>query len=589
MKSMLVLAALLFPIAAFAQEDGKKPLDAKEVKKLQKIVEEARGLKFKDPVKVQVQDEDDLKAMVEKSFDEEWPEEKAKKAEVAYKKLGLIPQDMQLRSFMVDLLADSIGGYYDPKTKQLFLIRRKAGGNEDMNRMMEQMYGTDWDTMATIHELTHALQDQHYDLSTIPTDMEGEDDLTKAMQCVFEGEANYVMYDHVLGKRGMSLRSLPSLKMFLAGGAQGSPKMNAAPEFLKRGLAFPYMEGMVFVHAVMVKGEGWEKVEAMYGKLPLSTEQILHPEKFLEGDWPQQVRLPDLAETLGKGWELVDQNTLGELNVQVMLGEFLSRKKYPKTIAKASAGWDGDRYAVYRKGELTAMALVTTWDTEEDAEEFAKAAVKALNKKTKTEGAAHEADITRWAGGTLVERHGLDVLWLETAGKAADGVRAAVWHGLTKKEISKVDRKKPAVTDAPKEGALAENDLYRLRKAPKAAWKVEEDGTDVTVTWKGMDGAASFHPVSKKNRDAEKALEEAVASAKAELENAKRRGWEIEGLDAPSAGVVGTSGELGDVKMGIVILDAGKRWVVARLACTAKQWEKASKEFEKIVKGFEAK
>ncbi|MCC6741811.1 MAG: hypothetical protein IT452_22520, partial [Planctomycetia bacterium] len=92
-----------------------------------------------------------------------------------------------------------------------------------------------------------------------------------------------------------------------------------------------------------------------------------------------------------------------------------------------------------------------------------------------------------------------------------------------------------------------------------------------------------------KNRDAEKALEEAVASAKAELENAKRRGWEIEGLDAPSAGVVGTSGELGDVKMGIVILDAGKRWVVARLACTAKQWEKASKEFEKIVKGFEAK
>ncbi len=588
MKPMLLLAALLLPLAAFAQEDEKKPLDSKAVKKLQKIVEEERGLKFKSAVKVQVQDEDDLKKMVEKSFDEEWPAEKAKKAEAAYKKLGLIPQDMELRSFMVELLADSIGGYYDPKTKQLFLIRRKAGGNDEMNKMMEQMYGTDWDTMATIHELTHALQDQHYDLSTIPTDMEGEDDLTKAMQCVFEGEANYVMYDHVLGAKGMKLRSLPSLKMFLSGGAQGSPKMNAAPEFLKRGLAFPYMEGMVFVHAVLTKGEGWEKVEEMYSKLPLSTEQIIHPEKFIDGDWPQQVRLPDLAGALGKGWELVDQNTLGELNVQIMLGEFMSRKKYPKTIAKASAGWDGDRYAVYQKGEETALAWFSTWDTEEDAQEFMKSATKALNKKTGTEGAAHEEDVVRWTGGTLLERHGLDVLWLETAGKGADKARAAVWHGVTKKEITKVERKKTADTQ-PKEGALAENDVYRLTRAPKAAYKVEEDGTDVTITWKGMDGAASFHVVSKKNRDGEKALEEAIESAKAELDGGKRRSWEIEGLDAPAGGVVGKSADLGDVKMGIVVLDAGKRWVVARLACTAKQWEKASKEFEKIVKGFEGK
>ncbi|MEK7467695.1 MAG: hypothetical protein AAB074_09810 [Planctomycetota bacterium] len=588
MKPMLLLAALLLPLAALAQDDEKKPLDSKAVKKLQKIVEEGRGLKFKKAVKVQVQDEDDLKAMVEKSFDEEWPREKAEKAAAGYKKLGLIPQDMELRSFMVELLADSIGGYYDPKTKQLFLIRRKAGGNDKMNEMTKQMYGTDWDTMATIHELTHALQDQHYDLQTIPTDMEGEDDMTKAMQCLFEGEANYVMYEHVLGNRGMNLRSMPSLKMFLAGGAQGSDKMNAAPEFLKRGLVFPYMEGMVFVHAVMIKGEEWSKVEEMYNKLPLSTEQILHPEKFIDGDWPQRVRLPDLAKSLGKGWELVDENTLGELNFQIMLGEFISRKKSPKTIAKSAAGWDGDRYAVYRKGEAVAMALFSTWDSEEDAQEFVKSAKRVLNKKLGAEGTDDGEDLTRWDGGTVLERKGSDVLWMETASKGCDKARSAVWEGVEKKEVSKVERKKPAEVEA-KEAALAENELYRLTKAPKTAWKVQEDGTDVTITWKGMDGAASFHAVSKKGRDAEEALQEAVDSAKAELENGKQRSWSIEGLESPAGGVVGTSEDLGEIKMGIIVLDAGKRWVVARLACGEKDWEKASKEFEKIVRGFEGK
>jgi hypothetical protein len=593
MKPLLVLAALLLPLAAFAQEDEKKPLDSKAVKKLQKVVEEGRGLKFKKNVKVQVQDEDDLKKMVEKSFDEEWPKEKAEKAEAGYKKLGLIPQDMELRSYMVELLADSIGGYYDPKTKQLFLIRRKAGGNDKMNEMTKQMYGTDWDTMATIHELTHALQDQHYDLQTIPTDMEGQDDQTKAMQCLFEGEANYVMYEHVLGKRGMNLRGMPSLRMFLAGGAQGSEKMNAAPEFLKRGLAFPYMEGMVFVHAVMIKGQAWEKVEEMYTKLPLSTEQIIHPEKFIDGDWPQQVALPDLGKPLGKGWELVDENTLGELNVQVLLGEFMSRKKYPKTIAKASAGWDGDRYAVYRKGASVALAFYSTWDSEKDAQEFMKAAKKALAKKLAAEATDDGEDLARWDGGTVLERQGSDVLWIETAGKGCDRARTAIWQGVEKKEISKVKRKKPTndETKEPpaKEAPVAENDLYRLTTAPKTVWKVEENGTDVTITWKGLDGAASFHAVSKKNRDGEQALQEAVDSAKAELEDGKQRSWSIEGLEVPAGGVVGHSEELGEIKMGIVVLDAGKKWVVARLACSEKEWDKAAREFEKIVKGFEKK
>ncbi|MBI2920480.1 MAG: hypothetical protein HYY18_05290 [Planctomycetes bacterium] len=584
MKS-LAAAALTLALAALPARAQEESLKDGDVKDLQKIVEGIRTLKFKNPVKVGVQDEKDLKAMVRKSFDEEFPEAKARKVEAAYKKLGVIPKDMNLREFMIELLADSIGGYYDPKTKQLYLIRRTGGGNNQLNETMKQMYGMDWDTMATIHELTHALQDQHFDLQSIPTDMEGNDDLVTAMQCLFEGEANYVMYENVFAKRGTSLRTLPSLRMFLAGGVSGSPKMNAAPEILKRGLAFPYMEGMVFVHAVLKKGAAWETVEEMYTKLPLSTEQILHPEKYLEKDYPQEVKLPDLGAVLGKGWERVEENALGELNIQIVLGEFISRKKSAKTINAAAAGWDGDRFAVYMKGDEAVLVWFSTWDTEGDAGEFAKQAVRALKKKLGAEGAADGDARTAWDGGSSVERHGRDVLWIETAGKAAGKVSSTVWAGVELKELTKIERKPKK--DA---NAMAENEVFALRKAPRGVnWKVVEDGTSVTVTWKGMDGAATFRCVSKKGREKEEVLEEALAAAKGELEGGKRRSWTLESLEAPAGALTGKSGDLGDVKVGIVVLAAKKKYVIARLACSKKDWEKASAVFEKLLAGYEPK
>src|SRR5689334_12819741 len=142
MKFAAFLAAvtLLAPLASLAQDEEPKSMDKKDVKKLCDIVEHERGLKFKKPVKVQLLSEKDLKANLTKSFDEELPEEKAKKLEKAYKKLGVIPQDMDLRQTMLDMMAESIGGYYDPKTKQLFLITRDGGSPGQMNETMKKMY-----------------------------------------------------------------------------------------------------------------------------------------------------------------------------------------------------------------------------------------------------------------------------------------------------------------------------------------------------------------------------------------------------------------------------------------------------------------
>jgi hypothetical protein len=581
---MLVrIAASLALFAAVAAAQEEKALKDQEVRKLQGVVEELRGLKFKTPIKVNVQGEKALLEMLTKSLDEELPPEKAAKLEAAYRKLGLIPQDMDLRETLLGVLGESVGGYYDPKSKQLFLIEREGGKDSPMNKMTRAMYGIDWDTMATIHEMTHALQDQYYDLESIPTDMQGDDDVVKAMQCLFEGEANYVMYEHVLGKQGLSLRSLPSLKMLMAGGASPSKKMNAAPEILKRGLAFPYMEGMVFVHAVLRTGEGWETVEKMYGDLPLSTEQILHPEKFLERDYPVRMRLPELGEALGQGWEKQDENTLGELNVDIWLGEFISRKKYPKTLAKAVAGWDGDRYAVYAKGGKAALVFLSTWDTEEDAEQFAKQAKKALKKKLGEEGMEETEEGAGWKGGSILERRGRDVLIVETAGGRLDDVRELVWEETKREELKSVARKA-------KPNPIAENDVFALDLEPKAkGWRVEEDGAKATVTWKGLDGQVTFRAVSRKNRDAEETLEHELDSIREDLVDPRRADWTTSAAAGPSASPKGEDEELGRVRVAVVVLEAGKKRVVATLGCSEKDFEKASKVFEGLLKGYRAK
>jgi hypothetical protein len=581
-RTLAAAALLATALAASAQEEEKK-LGDKDVKELQGIVEELRGLKFKKPVKVNVQGEKALLEMITKSLDEEMPPEKMAKLERVYKKLGLIPQDMNFRETLVGMLGDSVGGYYDPKTKQLYLIEREEGKESALHKLTRQLYGVDLDTMTTIHEMTHALQDQYYDLQSIPTDREGDDDVVKAMQCLYEGEANYVMYDWVMRKQGATLRSLPSLKLLLAGGAQGSEKMNKAPEVLKRGLTFPYMEGMVFVGTVLREAENWDEVEKMYGDLPLSTEQILHPEKFIERDFPQSMRLPDLADALGKGWEKLEENTLGELNVQIWLGEFMSRKKYRKTIEKASAGWDGDRYAVYAKGERTALACLSTWDTEDDAAEFAKQAKKALKKKLGEEGMEETEAGATWEGGSVLERRGLDVLWVETAGTRVDDVRELVWEETKREELKKVARKE-------KPNPIAENDVFALDLEPKAkGWRVEEDGTKATVTWKGLDGQATFRAVSRKGRDAEETLEEELDSIREDLEGARRVDWAPGAAEGPSASLKGENAELGKVRFAVVVLEAGKKRVVATLGCSEEDYEKALKVFEGVLKGYRAK
>ena len=140
-----------------------------------------------------------------------------------------------------------------------------------------------------------------------------------------------------------------------------------APKVLKENLQFPYLYGAGFV-AALLKGRSWKTLDAGYQSLPASTEQIMHPEKFLVRDNPVKIEMPDLAGSLGPDWKRADADVNGEFGYLVALAEFI-----PKRAARtAAAGWGGDRYTLYENTATGAVVLAqyTTWDTEIDAKEF---------------------------------------------------------------------------------------------------------------------------------------------------------------------------------------------------------------------------
>lgn len=157
-----------------------------------------------------------------------------------------------------------------------------------------------------------------------------------------------------------------------------SRQFENAPEFIKEDLLFPYLEGFTFAMTRFGNG-GWQSVNQMYDDLPQSTEQILHPEKYVgERDEPQEVTLPDLATVLGSGWTRLDTDVLGELYVRI----YLDTHVVEATSKAAAAGWDGDRYA-YLKNDAGDGLLVweSVWDSQSDAREFFEAYGAFMHEK----------------------------------------------------------------------------------------------------------------------------------------------------------------------------------------------------------------
>ncbi|MFQ5957480.1 MAG: hypothetical protein ACE5KK_06890 [Candidatus Brocadiales bacterium] len=423
-KSCIVLIVLLFlsPMAVQGQEKDSKYINLDTlVEEIALDVSALRELEFKSPVRYGIKTKDELHKYLKKIIKEEIPAWKLMAYQKALVKFGLIPAEFPLGSFLLDLYTEQVLGFYDWRTKMLYLL------DDISETLLREVIS---------HELTHALQDQHVGIENLPISREEEDDdRLMATQALLEGDAISVMIDYSLKPIGKDSTTLPDLGPFVEEfmGAVGGRLMTSAPAYIRYNMLFPYIYGLTFIQQLRQSG-GWTQVDRIFERPPRSTEQILHPEKYLGAiDSPTAITLPYLSEELGQGWTFLDKNTLGEFNIDILLTQLLGEA--PKTV---SMGWDGDLYQIYEQkpSGKTALVWFTTWDSDADAHEFFEGYSAALAKKygSKTFDLGPNSLLfpTRKDDAyAYVERRGRDVLVLDGVPETSlDPVKTSAWRAI---------------------------------------------------------------------------------------------------------------------------------------------------------------
>jgi hypothetical protein len=414
------------------------------IPRFEEEVTRLRGLSFEKPVQAGTLTKEEFRAFLRRELDRDLPEDKARQYARAYAKFGLIPKGMDLRDAVLDLLEDATAAFYDPRSKELKVLR-SAEGRSPADVEALKKAGLDIEGATLVHELTHAAQDQAFDLATLPLDTGDNDDLSLALKSVVEGDASAVGWKYAFGDRFNTVIGLID-EVYKSGELPG--KAGALPAYLRLSLTFPYGYGTEFVLAYMrAKGGSPRVVSDLFKDMPLSTEQILHPERYFENrDYPIRVTLPDLPKLLGPAWKESFQNVHGEYSVLLLLREFQSAALSPSAIRRAAEGWGGDRYSILESDQgRTAYVWYTTWDTPDDAGEFADAYVLALEKKYGRPLASPEGPRTRFEtaeGWVQVERRGADVLVFDGVTEEVLAREGAIWSGTSKAVMKSFDRVK---------------------------------------------------------------------------------------------------------------------------------------------------
>ncbi|HEX6589852.1 MAG TPA: 2-amino-4-hydroxy-6-hydroxymethyldihydropteridine diphosphokinase [Longimicrobiales bacterium] len=363
------LAALLGACGDDAGADGSDPeLDAMVAEVLPRI-ERVADMPARGPIRAQVRSRDELRDYLTERMAEQLPPEELDRMELLYRELGLLPDSIDLRRLMLDLLTEQVVGYYDPPSKTFYLVE---GANEAMAREV------------LAHELVHALQDQYIDLdSLLSRDL--ENDRATAAAAAMEGHATLVMFALMLSERtgdATDITQMPDiaqqLRPALEAGNDRMPVFRDAPRIIRETMIFPYIDGAGYVQAVWAAYEGEGRPE-FSSLLPTSTEQVMHVRERGIGAQRDEPTRVVLAEP-GGDWRVLHEEVLGELELGLLLREHLGSAG--GDAERAVAGWDGDLVRLVESG-LGERALIigTVWDSAKDADEFADAYRRMLTAR----------------------------------------------------------------------------------------------------------------------------------------------------------------------------------------------------------------
>jgi hypothetical protein len=346
---------------------------------LARVTEQTRELTFARPVPVQIQDEARISARLSAMIEEEDLE----KATVVYAALGLIEAGLDLRRMIERLASEQVVGYYDPRASELVV-------REDVMSDRSEATGQAADVL--VHELVHALQDQRLGLGEA-FDTDRDTDAENAFQGLVEGDATLAMIAYVVATQGAPIDMLTQKPELLGELVESAPmhgmELESAPPIVRVTLVAPYFKGLMFAASLHGRG-GWEAINRAHAEPPRSSEQLLHPDKYLAREEPEPVVMPAFAELDQAGYVAIDDDTIGELEIAVYLAQ---HRPTVDTDDAAAAGWAGDRLRVYRHPERDpAVVWFTLWDDAAEAKEAAAAAQAVMSAVPRKARATHRVE-----------------------------------------------------------------------------------------------------------------------------------------------------------------------------------------------------
>jgi hypothetical protein len=327
------------------------------------------GLRFKRPVPYGVLNKDQLRVFIEERIKKALKPTDLRAEELTLKMLGLIPSDFDLRQNTVDLLTEQAAAFYDYNKKKLFVLEGSSGGIEERT--------------ALVHELAHALADQHFHLGKYIQEGARSDDGSTARLAVMEGQATWLMAAYLSKQDGgppeVPDRMLDLMAESIQSSAREYPVFSKAPLYIRESLVFPYSGGMLFQNAVFRK-LGRDSFSEVFTNPPLSTQQIMHPDLYLAHRAPANPAAPRVPDR--HAFRTLAEGNLGEFDYRVLLSQY-STEEQGKALATHLAG---SSYVLleHKREKFPVLVYASTWDSQESAREYFELYSKVLRGKWKT-------------------------------------------------------------------------------------------------------------------------------------------------------------------------------------------------------------
>jgi hypothetical protein len=325
-------------------------------------------LPIKEPLKKSLRSKQEVRDYLVREEKEDRTDKERYSDDKTLEAFGLIPKGFPLDKFMIDVLTDQVAGLYDPKAKEFYIA--------DWIPLDEQK-------SVMSHELTHALEDQSFHIDPWIKAARPNDDAELARDAVSEGSALAAMVDYEMLDQNVGVRDIPDITLMIRTGAisemDKDPNLSKAPQFIRDQLLFPYLAGTGFTQSFLKAHSGWGDLHEIFAKPPVSTQQIIHPDMYLQGVMPVAVKLPDLKGIVPADWKFLDENVLGEFGLTEVLKQFDGAD----TADLLGPAWRGDHYALFEdeKTKDARLLYLLALDSGEDTSRFFAQYAKALESK----------------------------------------------------------------------------------------------------------------------------------------------------------------------------------------------------------------